>query len=212
MKFLPILFLLLSFGPNLLRADLLHQAAVRAGLQEFDQIESLAFTFKLEVPGRQITRSWFWNPGSAQVTRTLPDGQQLTFRRHAIGSEEERIAESQFINDLYWLIFPIAAIWDGQATVTDQGSDAMPISGSPGRRLEVAYPPDGSGFTPGDTYVLFLDSENLVREWIFIRGEQERPVTFEGYQQFGPLHIATLHRGPDPSFKLTFTDISVQLR
>jgi hypothetical protein len=35
--------------------------------------------------------------------------------------------DSGFINDYYWVLFPLHAYWDTSATVTDQGMQKLPL-------------------------------------------------------------------------------------
>ena len=74
------------------------------------------------------------------------------------------------------------------------------------------WPAEG-GYTPGDAYDLFLDGGGMIRAWTFRRdgGETGRSMTFEGYEQVGPLLLSLDHRGED-DFRLFFTDLELTLR
>jgi hypothetical protein len=78
--------------------------------------------------------------------------------------------------------------------------------------LTITYGSDG-GYTPGDAYDLFFDSDYKIKEWVFRKGNDSVPSminTWEDYKDFNGLKLATMHKDSTGSFKLYFTNISVQ--
>ncbi len=180
--------------------------AEAAGLEAFDDVSRIAFTFNLKLPDREVSRSWDWN--IAQSTVTNSDG--VTYDPTAVG-EAEKEMDSAFINDKYWLIFPFHLVWDSGTTITvEEEKIAAPISGELMHQLTIQY--SEGGYTPGDAYDLLYDDDYVVREWIFRKGgaaEPSRITTWEGYVEHKGLQLATDHRGTD-EFRIWFTDIKVE--
>ncbi len=80
----------------------------------------------------------------------------------------------------------------------------------------VAQWPNEGGYTPGDTYELFLDGEGVIRAWTFHKHKNrnknpaERSTGFGGYQQVGPLLLPLDQRGTK-AFHLWFSDVTLTL-
>jgi hypothetical protein len=72
------------------------------------------------------------------------------------------------------------------------------------------YPSEG-GYKPGDTWELYVGSDNRVQEFIFHRAECRRDVG--GLQEGRPLLISTGHRGKADGkpLRVFFSDVSVKL-
>lgn len=80
------------------------------------------------------------------------------------------------------------------------------------KKITLTYVGEG-GYTPGDAYDFFYDDKNMVREWIFRRGNAPDPsmtTTWEDYEDYKGIKISKTHNVADGSFKLFFTDISVK--
>ena len=58
-----------------------------------------------------------------------------------------------FVNDQYWLVFPLRAYWDSSADVGDKGNQALPLGNGSAKLVSVKYPSEG-GYPPGDTWDL----------------------------------------------------------
>lgn len=180
--------------------------AEAAGLDAFDEVSRVAFTFNVKLPDREVSRSWDWNIAENTVT----NGDGVTYDRGAVEEAKKEI-DSAFINDKYWLIFPFHLVWDSGTTITvEPGKMAAPISGELMNQLTVQY--SEGGYTPGDAYDLLYDDDYVVREWIFRKGgapEPSRITAWEAYEDHKGLQIATDHRGPG-DFRIWFTDITVE--
>ena len=44
------------------RSPIAEQIAKTYGLDSFGQVEAIRYTFNLELPGKNISRSWVWEP------------------------------------------------------------------------------------------------------------------------------------------------------
>ena len=107
--------------------------------------------------------------------------------------------EPAFVNDNYWLLFPLHAYWDTSATVTDEGMKKLPTGAGSAELVVVKYPAEAGGYTPGDTWELYVGKDNRVEYLVFRHGGAAKPsivnATWTGYKKAGPLLISTEHRG-----------------
>jgi len=80
----------------------------------------------------------------------------------------------------------------------------------------VKYPSD-VGYTPGDTWELYVGSDNRVQQFIYRRGGPKKPslviATWADYKKAGPLLFSTDHRGTADGkpLRISFSDVSVKL-
>jgi hypothetical protein len=128
--------------------------------------------------------------------------------------EQIKKVDPWFVNDNYWLIFPLRLYWDQSATVVeDEAPVNVPIGSGKARRLVVTYPKT-EGYTPGDVYELFIDNSGRISQWIYRKGGDPKPTrvtTWEDYRREGPLTLSLDHNSPDGSFRVWFTDVAVRL-
>jgi hypothetical protein len=84
-------------------------------------------------------------------------------------------------------------------------------------RVVVTYPSEGGGYTPGDTWTLFVGPDKRVKEFIYHRGGSVKPTvviaTWADYKKAGPLLVSTDHRGTADGkpARIFFSDVSVML-
>jgi hypothetical protein len=222
---------LLAFGVLVLattswaqkRPPILEQLAKTYGLDSFGQIEGIRYTFNAEFPGVKLSRTWEWEPKTGQVSYQGKDkvGKpvKLTYLRSQLSSQAANVKgeiDPAFINDNYWLLFPFHAYWDTSATVTDQGRHKLPVGNGSAELVAVKYPNEG-GYTPGDTWELYVGKDNRVEHFVFHHGGPEKPslviATWAGYKTAGPLLISTDHRGTADGkpLHIFLSDVSVKL-
>jgi len=224
---------LLTFGLLLLsstswaqkRPPIVEQIAKTYGLDSWGQIEGLRYTFNLELPGLKLklAHTWEWEPKTGRVTYEGKDKDgkpvKVTYLRSQLNSQPANVKEEidpAFINDQYWLIFPFHVVWDSGADVEDTGKHKLPLGKGSAERVVVKYSSD-VGYTPGDTWELFVGPDNRVQEFIYRRGGPKKPsvvtTTWAGYKKAGPLLISMDHRGTadDKPARIFFSDVSVQL-
>ena len=194
------------------------------GLDSFGQIEGIRYTFNLDIPGLiNLSHKWEWNPKTDTVTYEGKDKDgnpmKVTYQRSQLSSQSDAIknqVEPAFVNDNYWVIFPFHAYWDTAANVQDKGMQALPIGSGSAKLVSVKYPSD-IGYTPGDTWDLYVDNDNRVEQFVYHRGGPKKPsvvtATWEGYKKAGPLLVSTEHRGTADTapLHLFFSDVAVKL-
>jgi hypothetical protein len=207
------------------RPPISEEIAKSYGLDSFGQIEQIRYTFNIDLPGIKLSRSWVWEPKTGRVSYDGKDkaGKPLkvTYLRSQLSSQDAVVKDEidpGFMNDQYWLIFPFHVVWDTGATVEDKGMQKLPLGGGSAKLLSVTYPP-GVGYTPGDTWDLYLDPDNRVKQMLFRHGAGTKApikvtiVTWAGYKKAGPLLVSTDHRGTADGkpVTLTFTDVAVKV-
>jgi hypothetical protein len=213
-------FLAMSCGPK--RPAIAEQIAKTYGLDSFDQIEQIRYTFNAQFPGVDLSRSWIWAPKTGQVTYEGKDKAgnpvKVTYLRSQLASQDAMVKDEidpGFMNDQYWLLFPFHMVWDSGAQVTDEGMQKLPIGDGSARKVVVKYPSD-VGYTPGDTWTLFVGPDYRVQQFIYNRGGPKKPsevvTSWAGYKKAGPLLISTDHTGTadgNPA-RIFFTDVAVK--
>ena len=200
-------------------ADIRSDIAGSYGIASFDQVDEIRYTFNLKRGEKRAKRSWIWWPKRDRV-EYWPGGDQAEAVRYSrselsgSSSDDLKKIDAVFINDQYWLLFPLHLVWDQQTTVADVGRQPMPIGGQSARSVVVTYPPSG-GYTPGDVYELFIGPDNRLIQWIYRKGGSIEPTlvaTWQDYRKVGPLTLALDHQGPSADFRVRFSDVAVKLK
>jgi hypothetical protein len=213
---LPMVFLTIVFTAAAAAESLHVRVAESYGVKSFADIEAIRFTFNVDLGEKKIARSWVWEPQSGKVTFGGPGG-PFEYNRSELDknpTDEMKKIDAWFINDQYWLLFPLHLVWDDKAAVEDTGEHNLPMGNGKETRLVVSYPPSG-GYTPGDVYELFIDDNNRISQWVYRRGgsaEPTRVTTWEDHRKVGPLTVSFKHEGNDGKFRLWFTDFAVKLK
>src|ERR1700721_2630776 len=147
------------------RPPIAEQVAKTYGLDSYGQIEAIRYTWNAQFPGVNVSRSWIWEPKTGQVSYEGKDKDgkpvKLTYLRSQLDSQPDNVKKEidpAFNNDNYWLLFPLHAYWDTSATVTDQGMKKLPIGAGSATLVPVKY--GGGGYTPGDTWDLYIGKAN----------------------------------------------------
>jgi hypothetical protein len=182
------------------------------GLARFRDVRELRFTFNARIGERTISRAWRWRPHEHKVVLEEAGGPFVIDDRFpaADANEKMRSVHSQFINDQYWLIFPLHLVWDEGTRITTDIA-APPDSGDTARRVTVRYSGDG-GYTPGDMYRLYLDRAHRVTVWTYHKSGADTPsrtTKWLDHRRLGPLVVSLDRPGLDGTFRVRFTDVSV---
>jgi hypothetical protein len=212
-----------SWGQN--RAPILEQIAKTYGVDSFGKIETIRYTWNGEITGLfKASHTWEWEPKTGKISFEGKDKDgklvKVTYLQSQLNSQpanvKDQIAPS-FVNDNYWLLFPLHAYWDTSATVTDQGIQKLPVGSGSATLVSVKYPTEAGGYTPGDTWDLYVGKNNRVEQFVYHRGGSKPPklvtATWTGYKKVGPLLISTEHRGTADGkpLHIFISDVSVRL-
>ena len=197
-------------------ATLVEQIAQANGLDKWADVEELKFTFNVDREGSEhFERSWIWKPKTNNVT-AISATDTVTYNRNTLNTDIDSTAykvNGDFINDKYWLLAPLNIMWDSGNTTTEHTMKTVaPISKKPMQKLSVVYGQEG-GYTPGDAYDFYFGDDFIIQEWVFRKANQAEPsmtTTWEDYTEKGGLQIAGMHQNGEGTFKLYFTDVSVQ--
>jgi hypothetical protein len=195
-----------SFSWAQTRPPIVEQIAKAYGLDSWDKVEAIRYTWHAEFPGVKVARTWTWEPKTGKVSYDGPEDKtgkpiKVSYLRSEIGSQSDvikQVIDPGFQNDNYWTLFPFHAFWDTSATVTDEGMQKLPLGKGTARKVVVKYPSDG-GYTPGDTWTLFVGADNRIKEFHYHRGGAVKPTiviaTWADYKKAGPLLLSLDHRG-----------------
>jgi len=207
------------------RAPIMEQIAKTYGLDSWDQIQAIRYTWNGEIPGLfKLSHAWEWEPKTGKISYegTDKDGKpfKVTYDSSQLNSQSDVVKtqiEPAFVNDNYWLLFPLHAFWDKSATVTDEGMKKLPIGTGSARLVSVKYPAEAGGYTPGDTWDLYIGKDNRVQAMVYHRGGDRKPslvtASWTGYQKAGPLLFSTEHRGTADGkpLHINHTNVAVKL-
>jgi hypothetical protein len=205
------------------RPPIAGQVAKAYGLDSFGQIEEIRYTFNAEIGSATRSQSWVWAPKSGRVTYEGKDNTgrlvKVTYLRSQLASQSalvKNVIDPAFINDEYWLLFPLHVVWDSDAEVQDTGMHKLPLGKGSAERVVVKYPSAG-GYTPGDTWELYIGAGDRVEAFVYRRGGSKKPqvvaATWSDYKKAGPLLISLDHRGTAAGkpLRVFFSNVAVKL-
>lgn len=189
------------------RPPILEQIAKTYGLDSWGQIEAIRYKWNGEIPGLfKLSHSWEWEPKTGKISYEGKDKDgkpvKVTYMQSDLSSQSDQVkneVEPAFVNDNYWLLFPLHAYWDTSATVTDEGMQKLPVGTGSAQKVVVKYPAEAGGYTPGDTWDLYVGKDHRVQAMVYHRGGPKKPsvviASWIGYEKAGPLLFSTEHRG-----------------
>jgi hypothetical protein len=206
------------------RPAIADQVAKTYGLDSWGQVEAIRYTFSIDAgPKLKVTRSWVWEPKMDRITYDGPDKAgkpiHVTYSRSQVAGENafvKDVVDPAFQNDQYWLVFPFHLVWDAGATVQDAGMQKLPAGKGSARKVVMKYPSDG-GYTPGDTWELYIGKDGRIQFLVFHHGGSAKPslvtATWADYKKAGPLLFSLDHRGKADGkpLRLFFSNVAVKL-
>lgn len=207
------------------RAPILEQIAKTYGIDSWGQIDAIRYTWNGEIPGLfKVSHVWEWEPKTNKISYEgrSKDGKpiKVSYMQSELSSQSDLVkneVEPSFVNDNYWLLFVFHAYWDSSATVTDEGMKKLPIGSGSAELVSVKYPAEAGGYTPGDTWDLYVGKDHRVQAMVYHRGGNTKPslviATWAGYKKAGPLLISTEHRGTADGkpLHISITGVAVKL-
>jgi len=219
-----LLLAVTSWGQT--RPPILDRMAKTYGIDSWAQIEAIRYTWNADIPGLfKASHSWEWEPQTGKISYEGKDKDgklvKVTYDSSQLNSQSDQVkkeVEPAFVNDNYWLLFPFHAYWDTGATVTDKGMKKLPTGSGSATLVSVKYPTEAGGYTPGDTWDLYLAKDCRVEQMVYHRGAPKKPnmviATWTGYKKAGPLLVSTEHRGTadNNSLHIFITNLAVKLK
>ena len=207
------------------RPPILEEIVKTFGLDSYGQVEAIRYTWNGEVTGLfQASHGWEWEPKTGKVTYEGKDKDgkpvKVTYVRAELNKQPDAVkneVEPSFVNDNYWLLFPFHAYWDTSANVTEKDKQPLPLGKGTAKLVSVKYPQEVGGYTPGDTWDLYLGAEGRIVAFVYHRGGPKKPsnvtTTWAGYKKAGPLLVSTDHRGTADGkpARIFFSNVAVKL-
>jgi hypothetical protein len=206
------------------RPPIVENVAKAFGIDSYGQVQAIRYTWTAVFPGVNVSHTWEWEPKTNKVTFSGagPDGKpvNVTYLRGELSSQPDNVKsqiDPSFQNDNYWALFPFHAYWDTSATITDKGMRKIPVGAGSAELMSVKYPAEVGGYTPGDTWDLYVGKDNRVEYFVYHRGGDKKPsvvsATWTGYKTAGPLVFSTEHRGTADGkpLHIFLSDVAVKL-
>jgi hypothetical protein len=196
------------------------------GIDSFEQIDAIRSTFNIDFPGVKVAQSWIWEPKADRVTYEGKDKDgnpvKISYVRSQLSSQPDSVQKEidpSFNNNQYWLWLPFHACWDTSAKVEDTGMHKLPIGGGSARRVVVTYAAGGGGYTPGDTWEMYVGPDNRVQQLTWRLGPGAHSIVnvvnakWLDYRKAGPIVVSLDHRGTGDGkpLRIFFTNVAVKL-
>jgi hypothetical protein len=194
--------------------------AHRYGMDNFDRLTGLKFTFNVRRGTTTMSRSWQWDIEAGTVTvSTREAGKALkhSYRPTALSDGNAALnnkVDRWFVNDRYWLLFPLQITTDRGVDVSLDEAEPLPIPPGQADRITVVYA-ENVGYTPGDVYEIFLDDDRLVRQMVFRKGGSAVPTltaTWEDHARVGPILLSMRHKSADGGTEIWFSDVEARVK
>jgi hypothetical protein len=186
-------------GVNLKELTLDQKVADQAGIEAWNDVERIEFTFNVAKNGDTLTsRAWSWKPKTNEV-QLVSKGKTVSYNRNQELDSLTVSTDRAFVNDVYWLLPAYKLVWD-QGTKISYPEDQL---------IQLEYTGDG-GYTPGDRYDLKVDENNEITEWSYYPNGAAEPAmttTFENYKTYNGIRIAHDHKTADGNLNIFFTDV-----
>jgi len=179
------------------------------GIQNWDKVSLIEFTFNVDRDSSHFERSWKWEPKTNKVTM-ISKADTVSYSRAEIDSTTLK-ADRSFINDKYWLLAPFNLVWDEGTTISDPIEEEAPISKKQLHKITLTYSNEG-GYTPGDAYDFYYGEDYIIKEWVFRRQNSTEPSLISSWgnlQDFNGIKIALERKKGEGNWNLNFTNLKV---
>ncbi|HET8810684.1 MAG TPA: hypothetical protein VFM65_10545 [Flavobacteriaceae bacterium] len=192
------------------KQTILQKIAQANGIENWKEVKKISYTFNVDRDSSHYERSWVWWPQENKV-KMIGKSDTVVYERSQMDSLAQK-TDRAFINDKYWLLFPFNLVWDTGFSHQTKKNVPAPISKNPMTEVVVSYN-NTTGYTPGDTYKIYVDDEFIIREWSYVPSGKKEPAmstTWEDYVEKNGIKIAKMHQSETGDFKIYFTGISVE--
>lgn len=192
------------------------------GLDSFGQVEQIRYTYNIDAPALKLkfARSWVWEPKTGRISYVGKDKAgtpvKVTYLRSQLSSQDAVVKDEvdpAFNNDQYWVTVPFHQFQDSSAKVEDVGLQELPLGKGSAEKVVVSYSAEAGGYSPGDTWTLFVGPDKRVKEFVYRSKHEAVTMTWAGNKMAGPLLVSTDHRGTKDGkpAHIFFTDVAVKL-
>src|SRR2546430_11205493 len=160
------------------RPPILEQIAKTYGIDSWDKVEAIRYTWNGEIPGLfKAAHAWEWEPKTGKISYEGKDKDgkpvKVTYDSSQLSSQSDQAkneVEPAFVNDNYWLLFPFHAYWDKSATVTDKGMQKLPIGTGSAELVVVKYPAEAGGYPPRGPLGFYVGKDHRAQTMVYPRG------------------------------------------
>jgi hypothetical protein len=186
-----------------------------SGVDVWPSVTRLRFTFNVEDGDKVVLSAKHdWNlregtdlvtVGDKTMTAYFPE-KLATLRLTEDALKDHEQAWKRWTNDAYWLLMPMKLLDAGAKLSPVAMTRDMPASVG---KMTLSF--EGVGLTPGDQYDLTVDlKSNQITHWFYRPTPEKRAgFSWEKYQSFNGLTLATEHKADDGAHRIYFTDIEV---
>ncbi len=112
-------------------------------------------------------------------------------------------------------MFPLHLAWDAGVTAQEAGVHKLPLGKGSARKVVVTYPSEAGGYTPGDTWDLYLAKDGRLQEIVLQHAGPGKPipVTWGDQKKAGPLLVSLEKRGTvdGKPLHIFYTNVAVKL-
>jgi hypothetical protein len=176
-----------------------------SGGENWGKVKEIHFTFAVDQAGNRLfTAQHAWNVAAGTDTVKWKDKQgkdhDVTVKLGDPPQEGEgKDAYARWVNDSYWLLAPLKIRDPG---VKVEATGPKDLNGASVETIQLSF--GNVGLTPSDRYVFYIDPQTkLPRAWDYIPQTGEGlQATWEKFQNFGGLNLATEHNFKDKTIKL----------
>ena len=183
------------------------------GGDNWSKVKEIDFHFVVEGEGKElanVAHQWNVAAGTDHVKWKDKEGKDHDATANLANPAkegDEAKAYARWVNDSYWLLAPLK-IRDKGVKVEAGGPKDM--GGTSMETINLSF--DSVGLTPTDRYVFYIDPQTkLPKAWDYIPEKGEgMQATWEKFQNFGGLMLATEHNFNGKTIKLTDIKVTTQ--
>jgi hypothetical protein len=181
-----------------------------SGGDNWSKIKEIDFNFVVEQDGKPLftaAHRWDLAAGTDSVKWKDKQGEAhdvMTNLTKPATEGPEKDAYARWVNDSYWLLAPLKIRDQG---VKVEAGGPKDFNGTSMETINLSFA--NVGLTPTDRYVFYIDPQTkLPKAWDYVPASGNGlQATWEKYQNFGGLNLATEHNFSGKTIRLT--DIKV---
>jgi hypothetical protein len=185
-----------------------------SGGDNWSKVKEIDFNFVVEQEGKQLfsaAHQWKVAAGTDSVKWKDKQGKDhevtANLAKPATEGEEEKTAYGRWVNDSYWLLAPLKIRDPG---VKVEAGGPKDLNGTSLETINLSF--SNVGLTPTDRYVIYIDPQTkLPKAWDYIpQSGNGLQATWEKFQNFGGLNLATEHNFNGKTIRLTDIKVTTQ--
>ncbi|GGE17145.1 hypothetical protein [Psychroflexus salis] len=193
---------------NTTELSYIEQLAIANGFKHWDDVKELHFSFNVNNQGKEFKRDWKWQVQKDKIFMNV-DGEEVGID---INKNPDQQIHQAFINDTYWLLFPFQLMWTDGYDHEIHKTVVSPFHEKELTELVIRFKEEG-GYTPGDSYKLYVNKDFKIEEWSFYPAGSNEPRiinAWDNYKTYDGINISTDRRNADGSFRIYFTEIAIK--